>query len=73
MVKEQRNRVNANSAGKYHENNKKKRLQKRKEVWMAGWGRGVRWKMYHLTAWKSVVNMSKLVKYWKNTFRVVPG
>ena len=52
---------------------KKKRLQKREEVWMAGWGRGVRCKMYHLTAWKVVVNMTKLVKYWKNTFRVVPG
>jgi len=40
---------------------------------MVGWGTGVRCKMYHLTAWKAVVNMSKLVKYWKNTFRVVPG
>jgi len=40
MVKEQRNRVNANSAGKYQENNQKKRDSKkgRKSGWLARGG-----------------------------------
>jgi len=36
MVKEQRNRVNANSAGKYHESNQKKEIAK-KEGSLDGW------------------------------------
>jgi len=37
MVKEQRNRVNANSAGKYHENNQKKKEIAKKEGSLDGW------------------------------------
>jgi len=37
MVKEQRNGVNANSAGKYHENNKKKKEITKKEGSLDGW------------------------------------